>query len=328
MNAVQTSTRRILRLGGGVIVVASTIAVVGTGPLARGVLAVSPTVILAAVTFTAVATLAATWRWRVVSAALGLPFTWAAGVAAYYRSQFLNSVLPGGVIGDVHRAYRQGRGAGTPIGAARTVATERIAGQVVQGVVTVVVLSVLGLTEPFIGFAWIAAAAFLVAVLATAVAAATERGRRFVRREWSLLRVTFGSARASASIVAASVVVVAAHSATFVVACLAVGVTASPRELVTLAVIALAAAALPLSIGGWGPREAASASAFALVGLGAGVGLAASTAFGVLTLISVAPGLVVVIVEWAAARAVAARTVARPTAMTHPADIRTEESLV
>jgi uncharacterized membrane protein YbhN (UPF0104 family) len=309
MSAVSPSTRRLLQLGFGLIIVASTIAVVGTGPLARGALAVSPTAILFAMTFTAVATLAATWRWRVVSAALGMPVTWAAGLSAHDRTQVLNSVLPGGVVGDVHRAYRQG--------AARAVATERIAGQLVQGVVTVVVLSVLGLTEPLIGVAWIGAGAILALLVAVTVAAATRRGRRFVRREGSLLRATFGSVRASLSIVAASVVVVAAHSATFVVACLAVGVTASPRELVTLAVVALAAAALPFSIGGWGPRETASASVFALAGLGAGVGLAASTAFGVLTLISVAPGLLVLIVEWAAARVVA-----------RPPVIRPEESLV
>jgi len=320
MRAVSPSVRRIVHLGVGLVVVVGTIAVVGTGPLIRGVLAVSPTAILVAVTFTAVATIAATWRWRVVSAALGLPLTWAAGVSAYYRSQFLNSVLPGGVVGDLHRAYRQGRQAGaqtTLVGAARAVATERIAGQVVQGAVTVVVLAVLGLTEPLVGFAWIGAGAILAVVVAVTIAAATARGRRFVQREWSLLRATFGSIRASLSIVTASAVVVVAHSATFVVACLAVGVDASPRELVTLAVVALAAAALPLSIGGWGPREAASASAFALVGLGAAVGLAASTAFGVLTLISVAPGLVVLIVEWAAPRIVARSPV-----------IRTEESLV
>jgi uncharacterized membrane protein YbhN (UPF0104 family) len=140
-------------------------------------------------------------------------------------------------------------------------------------------------------------------IAALAVAAATARGRRLLGRELSLLRQTFGSVRASVSIAAASAVVVAAHSATFVVACLAVGVVASPRELLALAVVALAAAALPLSFGGWGPREAAAAAAFAVVGLGAGAGLAASTAFGILTMVSVLPGLVVLIVEWVAARA-------------------------
>ena len=36
----------------------------------------------------------------------------APAVAAYYRSQFLNTTLPGGVLGDVHRGVRHGRDAG------------------------------------------------------------------------------------------------------------------------------------------------------------------------------------------------------------------------
>ncbi|HEY4098471.1 MAG TPA: lysylphosphatidylglycerol synthase domain-containing protein, partial [Baekduia sp.] len=121
MRNVSPRTRRLLQLGFGAAVVVGTVAVVGTGPLIRGVLAISPTAILLAVAFTAVATLAAAWRWRTVSVALGLPITWGAAIAAYYRSQFLNTVLPGGVVGDVHRAYRQGFRAGAVPIAARAV---------------------------------------------------------------------------------------------------------------------------------------------------------------------------------------------------------------
>jgi uncharacterized membrane protein YbhN (UPF0104 family) len=208
----------------------------------------------------------------------------------------------------VHRAYRHGRRVGDVPVAARAVATERIAGQVVQFALVVAVLISLGLTGPLTVVEWIAAGAATVVLVALLVAVATARGRRVLRREGSRLRQVFGAPRSSLAIVAASVVVVAAHSATFIVACLAVGVGASPRELVALAVIALAAASLPINVGGWGPREAASASAFAVVGLGAGAGLAASTAFGVLTTIAVLPGAVVLIVErFAAPRTVPVR---------------------
>ena len=294
--------RRLLQLGFGAAVVVGTIAVVGTGPLVRGVLAISPGTILAAALLTAVATSAAAWRWRAVSAELGLPMGWTAAMAAYYRSQFLNTVLPGGVIGDVHRAYRHGRRARDMPIAARAVATERAAGQVVQFGLTLVILVALGLAGPLAG--WLTALVWVaVVVLVTlVVAVATLRGRRMLRRELSLLRKVFGSPRASIAIVASSVVVVAAHSATFVVACLAVGIHASPRELVALAMIALAAGSLPINIGGWGPREAASASAFAVIGLGAGAGLAASTTFGVLTVIAVLPGALVLVADRIPAR--------------------------
>jgi uncharacterized membrane protein YbhN (UPF0104 family) len=305
---VSPRARRLLQLGFGAAVVVGTIAVVGTGPLARGVLAVSPGAILAAALLTAVATSAAAWRWQTVSAELGLPMRWTTALTAYYRSQFLNTVLPGGVIGDVHRAYRQGRRAGDVPIAARAVATERVAGQVVQFALTAVILAALGLTGPLTGWliavAWVAAGAAAVVVVAVVFAMGTVRGRRMLRHELSLLRKVFGSPRASIAIVASSIVVVASHSATFVIACLAVGVEASPRELLALAVIALAAASLPINVGGWGPREAASASAFAVIGLGAGAGLAASTAFGILTIIAVLPGAVVLVVD----RVAAART--------------------
>ena len=305
--------RRLLQLGFGAAVVAGTIAVVGTGPLVRGVLAISPGAILAAALLTAIATSAAVWRWRTVSAELGMPMRWTTALAAYYRSQFLNTVLPGGVIGDVHRAYRQGRQAGDVPIAARAVATERAAGQVVQVAMTVVILATLGLTGPLTGWltavAWIAAGVAAVMFVALVIAVATARGRRILRHELSLLRRVFGAPRASVAIVVSSMVVVASHAATFVVACLAVGIQASPRELVALAVIALAAASLPINVGGWGPREAASASAFAVIGLGAGAGLAAATAFGVLTIIAVLPGAVVLIVNRiAAARTATARS--------------------
>ena len=293
--------RRLVQLGFGAAVIAGTIAIVGTGPLVRGVLAISPAAILAAVLLTGAATFAAAWRWRTVSAELGLPMRWTSAVAAYYRSQFVNSVLPGGVIGDVHRAYRQGREARDVPIAARAVITERAAGQVVQFVMTAAILLALGMTGPLTGWlgaiAWVAVAVGAVVVIALVVALATVRGRGMLRHELGALHSIFGSPRASIAIVASSVVVVASHTATFIVACLAVGIEASPRELIGLATIALAAASLPLNIGGWGPREAVSASAFAVIGLGAGAGLAASTAFGILTIIAVLPGAVFMIVD-------------------------------
>ena len=304
--------RVLLRVGLGVAVVAATVAIVGGRPFLRGFLAVSPTAILAALVLVGVATAAAAWRWSIVSGRLGAPLGWAAAVAAYYRSQFLNTVLPGGILGDVHRAYRRGRDTGDLAVAARAVATERIVGQVVQVALVAAVLAGLGLTTPLPGLAWIVAAAAAVVLITVAIALATGRGRRILRRELALLRRILGAPRAAIPIVVSSVVVVAAHAATFVVASRAVGIVASPRELIGLALVALTAAALPLNVGGWGPREAASASAFALVGLGAGSGVAASAAFGVLTMIAVAPGAVVLVADRIAA--------SRRTAPTRTAD--------
>ena len=53
-------------------------------------------------------------------------------VAAYYRSQLLNTTLPGGVVGDVHRAVRHGLDIGDVGLGVRAAVLDRVAGQVVQ----------------------------------------------------------------------------------------------------------------------------------------------------------------------------------------------------
>lgn len=287
--------RRVGRIGVGVGVLAGIVATVGAGPFIRGVTSVSWPTVAIAVALTGVATAAAVWRWRTVAAGLGLELTLRGAFAAYYRSQFLNTVLPGGVVGDAHRAYRHGRRSGSVALAARAVATERIAGQVVQVALVALVLSVLGLSSPLHALAWVVGGAAILAVIAVGTFAIAPAGRRLLRREFGYLGRLFGDARRSVRIVAASVLVVASHTILFVVACVATGVRAPLSELVALGLIALTAGALPINVGGWGPREGAAASAFAAVGLGASAGVAASTTFGVLATIAVLPGAAVLV---------------------------------
>jgi len=273
-------------------VVAATVVAVGAGPFVRGIASVSAPAILAALGLAAVATAAAAWRWRVVAAGLGLPLRWRAAFGAYYRSQFLNTVLPGGILGDVHRAYAHGRTHDRMRSATRAVAAERLAGQLVQTVVTTAILVPLGFAVSLAPLASIAA----VVVVAVLVAVATvPRARRALMAEVELLRPVLVKPSALLALVTASIVVVAAHVSTFVVAGLAVGVAAGPRQLAPLALLVLSAAAIPVNVGGWGPREAASAGAFAVAGLGGAAGVAVSVAFGVLAMVAVLPGALVLL---------------------------------
>jgi len=102
---------------------------------------------------------------------------------------------------------------------------------------------------------------------------------------------------------AASVVVVAGHAATYVVAARAAGVSAPPATLLPLTMLVLVAAAVPANVAGWGPREGMAAWAFGAAGLGAHQGVAASVAFGVIVLVAALPGVVVLLVEAFAHRA-------------------------
>jgi uncharacterized membrane protein YbhN (UPF0104 family) len=267
---------------------------VGTGPFTDGLRAVTWQAVVAAVMLTVLTTACSAWRWRVVARALGVGIGLPAAIGAYYRSLFLNSVLIGGVLGDVHRAVTHGRRAGDVSGGLRAVGWERLCGQVIQAVVTAVVLLTLpspvrpALPYVLAGIAGVAGCAALVvrgaarrggSRLTRAARAVSDdlRGRLLAREVWPRLTL-------------ASVLVVAGHTATFVIAARVAGCTAPLGELVALLLVVQTAVVIPLSIGGYGLREGAAAWAFSAAGLGAATGVTVTILYAVLMLAAVAPG--------------------------------------
>jgi uncharacterized membrane protein YbhN (UPF0104 family) len=267
---------------------------VGAAPFEDGLRAVTWQAVVAAVTLTALTTVCSAWRWRVVARALGVDIGLPAAVGAYYRSQFLNSVLPGGILGDVHRGVTHGRRAGDVARGVRAVAWERLCGQVIQAVVTAVVLLTLpsparpALPYVLAGVAGVAGCAALI------VRGAARRGQsrlaRAARAVAADLRHGLLSADVWPQVTLASALVVAGHTATFVIAARVAGCTAPLGELVALLMVVQTAMVIPFSIGGWGPREGAAAWAFAAAGLGAATGITVTTLYAVLALAAVAPG--------------------------------------
>ena len=267
---------------------------VGGAPFEDGLRAVTWPAVVATVTLTALTTVCSAWRWRVVARALGVGIGLPGAVGAYYRSLFLNSVLVGGVLGDVHRAVTHGRRTGDVARGLRAVAWERLWGQVIQAMVTAVVL--LALPSPVRP-----ALPYVLAGVAGAAGCAALVVRRAARRGRSRLtraaRAVSGDLRRSLlardvwpQLTLASVLVVAGHTATFVIAARAAGCTAPLGELLALLMVVQTAVVIPLSIGGWGPREGVAAWAFAAAGLGAATGVTVATLYAVLMLAAVTPG--------------------------------------
>jgi uncharacterized membrane protein YbhN (UPF0104 family) len=234
------------------------------------------------------------WRWRVVARALGVDIGLQGAVCAYYRSLFLNSVLPGGVLGDVNRAVTHGRRAGDVVLGLRAVGWERLWGQVIQGVVVVVVLLTLpSPVRPALPYV-LAGVAGMAGCAALLVRGAARRGRSRLTRAARAVSADLRHGLLAPGVwpraTLASVLVVAGHTATFVIAARAAGSTAPLGELVALLMVVQTVVVIPLSIGGWGLREGAAAWAFAAAGLGAATGVTVATLYAVLMLIAVAPG--------------------------------------
>jgi len=278
---------RWLRLAGGVLVLAVLLWRFGTGPFAAAWQVTTVGSVAAALSLTVLATLANAWRWRVVARALGAPLTPGDSVVAYYRSQFLNATLPGGVLGDAHRGVRHGREAGDLGVGLRATVWDRVSGQVVQAGLLVVVLLVL--PTPLRGYAPAALAGLAAVGLLARWLGRRQGAVAFIGRDLrTLLRPSVAS-----RVVLASFASTAGHLAVFLVAVGAVGVDAGPSLLVAIALAVLVGSAVPLNVAGWGPREGITAGVFALAGLGSATGLTVSVVFGVLSAVSTVPGLLV-----------------------------------
>ena len=321
------------RLLAGAAVLAVLVWRLGTGPFVHGVRTVDGWSLAAATGIAAVTTVCCAWRWSLVARGLGVAVPLGPAVAAYYRSQFLNTTLPGGVLGDLHRGLAAGRDAGDVGRGLRAVGWERTAGQVVQAVLAAAVLLILpspvrpvmpsGASAALVVQAVLACLVLAGMVLAALVllarrlatarpaaarwlatvrpAAARSPGQpsrwvRAARAAGSDLRAGVLARGAWPGILAASVVVVAGHVATFLIAARATGVPASPARLLPLALLVLLAMGIPANVGGWGPREGVAAWAFGAAGLGAAQGVATAVAYGVLVLVANLPGVLVLIV--------------------------------
>lgn len=284
----------LLRLAAGVIVLWVPWRLVGAAPFWNGLRAVTWQAIVAAVMLNALASVCSAWRWRVVARALGVDLSLPSAVCAYYRSLFLNCVLPGGVLGDVHRAAIQGRRAGDVVLGLRAVGWERLWGQVIQAVVTAVVLLTLpSPVRPALPYV-LAGAVGVAGCAALVVRCAARRSRprlaRAARTVSTDLRRGLLAPDVWPQLTLASILVVAAHTATFVIAARVAGCTAPMGELLALVMLVQTAMAIPLSVGGWGLREGAAAWAFAAAGLGAAVGVTVAILYATLTLAAVSPG--------------------------------------
>ena len=183
----------------------------------------------------------------------------------------------------------------------RAVAWERLSGQLIQALVTVVVLVALpspvrpALPYLMAGLAVAAGCAVLIVLArrrrgrgartrprrhpgrASRALGADLRGGLLARSVWP--RVTL-----------ASVLIVAGHTTACVIAARVARSTAPLGELIALLMVIQTAMVIPFSVGGWGPREGVAAWAFAAAGLGASSGITVTTLYAVLALIAVSPG--------------------------------------
>ena len=183
----------------------------------------------------------------------------------------------------------------------RAVAWERSAGQVVQAVLTVVVL--IALPSPVRSWMPLVAIALGVAVLGILLlarmrpAAGRSRLARVRNTVTADIRDGLLARRAWLAITLLSAVALGGSAVTFMIAARTAGTDASVSRMLPLALLVMLAMVLP-SVAGWGPREGVTAWAFAAAGLGADRGVATAVVYGIMVFVASLPGAAFLVLGW------------------------------
>ena len=253
--------------------------------------------VLLAVAISVVQVAVLAWRWRFTAGCLGVDLSYTAAWREYYLSIFLNQVMPGGVVGDVSRAWRQARvqtRQRVPAGpAVRAVIFERLSAQAVMTAVALVSL----LALPVIvnrGSRLVLFGAGAVAVLIVIAMVVWMRRQSSAQSLVGQVLADLDAAHLSGPVFAAQLVsaaiVVGTYLATYLTAARAVGMDTPLPVLLPLVAPVLMSMLIPVTVAGWGLREGAAAVLWGAVGLTAADGVLVSVAYGLLVLIGSLPG--------------------------------------
>jgi uncharacterized protein (TIRG00374 family) len=242
--------------------------------------------------------LLAGWRWALIGAAIGGPPRRGSIIRLTFVGQFFNQTLPSAIGGDAVRAWMAAR-EGLPTGKAVSgVVADRVVGLVVLLLISAATLPlfVARVPETLVRagvFATVLGSLFVLALFCIFAKPVAVRlrdirfARPFANLALDLRHVLIGS-RQSPLIVGLAILVHLLVIASAYFLAVGLGLTITYIDCMVMFPLVVLLTMLPISIAGWGVREAAMVAAFAYVGVDAPGALALSVAFG---LVQVAIGL-------------------------------------
>lgn len=244
--------------------------------------------LLVALVLLSIQTVASALRWQLTSTQLGTPIATSNAIGQYYVSMLCNLTLPGGVLGDAGRAWHNRQEAGLATSTAAVV-LERLAGQVAMiAVLAFALVWQLRATVVSHPMWWISGtlAMVLAGFIATRMPqpAGLKRVTGWIHQAWFAHDVRARQFWLTALILAASLL-------SFYACAQAVGVDLSASMALVVLPATLLVMALPVSVAGWGVREAGAALIWPIAGVASDAAVAASVAYGIVATASVLPGL-------------------------------------
>lgn len=231
------------------------------------------------------------WRWRTIVLRQGGALPWSEALRLFFIAMFFNQTLSTTIGGDAARVWmlhRDGAAVGTATGG---IVLERVAGFLAL----VPLILYAAITLPRTAEAGLIASGLIVLGIALPLLAASKFAR--AATPWIAAIGRFAVSGREILLSASGLLILAqsliihlgAGLATYL---LAEAAGASPGLGVCLALTppVLMLATLPISLGGWGPREAVLIWLFGLYGIAAEAALAVSVALGLLVMAAGLPG--------------------------------------
>ncbi len=238
-------------------------------------------------------------RWKVTANRLGQHLSTSRAIVEYYLATFANLSLPGGVTGDAARVYRN-RETKTLSVAVHAVVLERLAGQLALLVIAIVGwlmwpifmrsgVPEFGMRVLSVTMGLVVLAAFSIYVI---IRFAPDWITRTVLDFGPAFHVAWWSDRQWLVQGTLSLAIVISYMLVFLFSSYAVQAPLSLSAVVTLVPLVLLSMLIPLSIGGWGIREASAAILWPIAGLSSEAGIATSVIYALVSLLGCLPGLV------------------------------------
>ena len=250
--------------------------------------AANPGWLILALILLTIQTIASALRWRLTSTQLGLPLSNHQAIGQYYVSMLCNLTLPGGMLGDAGRAWHHRQAAGLATSASAVV-LERLLGQI-----AIIATLMLALLWQLRSTVTTHTATWLFALVGIALAVwllAHSPKPKWLKRFGSHMKSAWLDPAVRVPQLVLTLIVLACSLLAFYACAKAVGVTLPMASALMVLPATLMVMTLPVSVAGWGVREAAAALLWPLAMVASDAAVAASLAYGLIATVSTLPAL-------------------------------------
>ena len=234
------------------------------------------------------------YRWMYISSKNGSEMNFLYCLKFYYISTFINNILPGGVVGDIYRAYSARESDNNLINLSKSVqgiVFERLSGQIMMFFIFLISLTFFFLINAkYVAFLFTVVPVLLITFIIYIVV----RKIYFNKISSNEIVINFRkifSGKIFWNHTIISFFVVLSYIVIYIISAEALGLSIDYFTFFVFTPIVLFSMTLPVSIGGWGVREGTALLIAFLLGLSASSSISVAVMYGILNLFCSLPGL-------------------------------------